>query len=151
MTRYTLSSVTKQTSGLSGPSTFFRCSLHSFVIDWSIDAASCDDSELRVRDWSMLEIVKRFCCDTWILNINISSSGKKLLKMWVGNVSMALLHFLFSVNNTLSLCQRVQIYLGPTFVGRPNEIFKTKLCLIRMYSVHQTVLNAKKTNIRGVE
>ena len=49
--------------------------------------------------------------------------------MWVGNVGNALLHFLFSVNNTLSLRQRVQIYLGPTFVERPNEIFKTKLCL----------------------
>ena len=71
-------------------------------------------------------------CETFLLryiNISISSSGKKLLKMWFGNVSNALLHFLFSVNNTLSLCQRVQIYLGPTFVERPNKIFKTKLCL----------------------
>ena len=84
-----------------------------------------------------------------LIKMWVGIKAKALVKMWVGNVVNALLHFLCFVNNTLSLCQRVQIYLGPTFVGRPNEIFKTKLCLIRMYSVHQTVLNAKKQTLEG--
>ena len=86
-------------------------------------------------------------CETFLLRYIDISSGKKLLKMWVGNVGNALLHFLFSVNNTLSLRQRVQIYLGPTFLGRPNKIFKTKLCLIRIYT--KTVLNAKETALES--
>ena len=47
-----------------------------------------------------------------LIKMWVGIKAKALVKMWVGNVVNALLHFLCFVNNTLSLCQRVQIYLG---------------------------------------